>query len=1366
MSAATAVIVPAVCQANDHGFGGIRVPKQKRDTDIIDGRDDEFDKQRNSGSDSKQTTKENRADYLEFGVPLYEASINGDWETAKLILDKRPELVRFGICRQLGTALHVAATADETKLTLQFVKNLVNRMTTEELKLQNQFSNTAFWIAASTGNVNMAMIMMEKNRSLQYIRGLKYLPLSISALKGKYRTVKYLYDISQKMTGDPWTDEDRESILVDCVERELFDVALQILNDCPELAATVSLLEVLARKPDAFTTLEKNIVMRIIDPVISSLPRFFHMKVKPAAEEDTDALKLMKIIWRNVCETADFEEIEDLLKGPPRILFVAAERGNARFIAEVLRTYPDLMFDENEDGLTIFHIAVMHRHHDVYNLMYEIGSVTNDICLSADPMGNFMHHLVGKSSKEMTAKMVGASLLMQRELLWFKEVEKIMPAYLTEEKNYEGQTAYELFSKENEDLVSSGLKWMKDCMVVATLIVTVAFAVAFTVPGGYRQETGFPFFIHDTSFLVFVIADAISLFFSTISLLVFLGVLTSRHGQRDFMYSLPRKLMIGLLALFISVSSMMVTFGSSFFVLYNQGLKWVPILIATFAAVPVIVFAVLQFPLLIDMFRSTITDIKSALTEKALQIFCQTYHIPDEVHPQLPNLDQTIHEMPRHDYVYNHVVRIGDLTMIVFAFARTYYHIHISQLSVIGAAKVSHFEVLCRAHGFEPTVGLFRCLYVNSKNKGWMSFSKRPGNDAVCYIKPLDSLKNWNDRFFWVDAFAYPASFPWNTSKSVPKDPFPKSFKFNAEHYATLVAHPAPFHKYPKPFLCLVGISRYYTLDENTYPQFLRDDDEEMDLLSFIRTADPTKVRIGERQRGKDEPKLLDTIVGRTVPLLPVAPARAESELDASVDRLFDEGGSGTQAEQGDSAGGGGDEQDIPRRLKKRKTTVSDAGRSSHPPKKLREDHETLSGASVGGKSKSMFQQLLAGAVQIAVVRGEPILTLPFVTSSVSATPEHEEEDHTDSLAGVNLYTIGAPQRFVMSSDSSHHSGANIVEAEADSFIRPSVPLMTMTTTVTSTVDPNTTAKEKLVESAIFGDGSSSGADHTVGGFSGLTGSDFIVVSIRIVVSPNTDFQKVYVPQWSVTNSSRLDDGRTCREMVDEFAPPRFFASIRGMEHDQLFTEFNGKRRLSAVVEEKNLLLKTRDEEVANLKAQLLVKEAEATEAIRLRAEVQTLADHNIVLEREKGELDIKVADLAATVKLMVPIHHSPDQTVVGATSLSFSLDVSQNRVRRIKENIANDRSALRDVFVPLAEPLSIAALEGTAGTSGTAPGTTTALSVTFASTSTIPPISTDDYEVVHTDGQEGTDADGQTGTGADANPFPSIDDAELNVPE
>ncbi|GJY67967.1 ankyrin repeat-containing protein [Tanacetum coccineum] len=550
--------------------------------------------------------EENRADYFEFGVPLYEASLNGDWETAKLILDKRPELVRFGICRQLGTALHVAATAEETKLTLQFVQNLVNMMTREELELRNQFSNTAFWIASATGNVNMAMVMMEKNPSLQYIRGANsLLPLAKSASGGKYKIVKYLYDVSQKMIGNHWTNEDRASVLVNCVKRELFDLALQIVNDLPELAATVSVLEVLARKPDAFTTSEKNIVMRIIDPVISPVLRFFRMKVQSAAKEDTDALKLLKIIWRRVCETMYIDEIEVMLKGPPRILFVAAETGNTRFIVECLRTYPDLMFDKNDDGLTIFHIAVLHRRQGVYNLMYEIGSAKLDICLTTDKMYNNMLHLVGKSSKEMTAKMAKASLLMQREVLWFKEIEKMMPPYLTDMKNKNGLTAYELFSKENEDQVSSGLKWMNECMIVDTLLVAVAFAVAFTVPGGYRQDNGFPFFLHQISYLVFVIADGVSLLLSAISLLVFLSVLTSRYGPRDFMYSLPSKLMIGLLGLVISVGAMTVTFTASFFMLYHNGLSWLPILCAIFAPLPAIVFVVLQYPILIDMYRST-----------------------------------------------------------------------------------------------------------------------------------------------------------------------------------------------------------------------------------------------------------------------------------------------------------------------------------------------------------------------------------------------------------------------------------------------------------------------------------------------------------------------------------------------------------------------------------------------------------------------------------------------------------------------------------------------------------------------------------------------------------------------------------------
>ncbi|GKE92596.1 hypothetical protein Tco_1573691 [Tanacetum coccineum] len=143
-----------------------------------------------------------------------------------------------------------------------------------------------------------------------------------------------------------------------------------------------------------------------------------------------------------------------------------------------------------------------------------------------------------------------------------------------------------------------------------------------------------------------------------------------------------------------------------------------------------------------------------------------------------------------------------------------------------------------------------------------------------------------------------------------------------------------------------------------------------------------------------------------------------------------------------------------PRRQRKRKTVVVDAGEASHPPKKLKMDHETPSRPSVAGKSRSVVQRLLARAVLNADVRGGAIPTLPFVTSSVSATPEREGGDHTDSMVGHNLRTIGVSQRFVISSDSSHHSGPTIAEAEVDSLARSSIPLMTTVTTVTATVDP------------------------------------------------------------------------------------------------------------------------------------------------------------------------------------------------------------------------------------------------------------------------------------------------------------------------
>nr|GEV18621.1 magnesium transporter MRS2-I [Tanacetum cinerariifolium] len=110
--------------------------------------------------------------------------------------------------------------------------------------------------------------------------------------------------------------------------------------------------------------------------------------------------------------------------------------------------------------------------------------------------------------------------------------------------------------------------------------------------------------------------------------------------------------------------------------------------------------------------------------------------------------------------------------------------------------------------------------------------------------------------------------------------------------------------------------------------------------------------------------------------------------------------------------------------------------------------------------------------------------------------------------------------------------------------------------------------------------------------------------------------------------------------------------------------------------------------------------------------------------------------------QLTVPIYHLPDRVVVGATALSLALDVSSIRVWKTRENIANQRSPFRDVFIPLGVPFSTTALTGMEGASSVSmfvvANTTTALSTTLASASTIPPITIEDYEVMGTEEAQG----------------------------
>ncbi|XP_020412868.1 ankyrin repeat-containing protein NPR4 [Prunus persica] len=292
-------------------------------------------------------------------------------------------------------------------------------------------------------------------------------------------------------------------------------------------------------------------------------------------------------------------------------VFRATELGMFEFIDRVLQARPNLVWACNSMRRNLFQFAIECRQEKVYNLFYYKLSKRQRIAIGniADRDNNCALHVAGTLSPLARLDNIsGAALKMQRELQWFKEVENIVLPLVKESLNMEHKIPREMFTKNHNQLVKEGEKWMKEtassCTVVGALIITIMFAAAFTIPGGNNGQTGFPIFLHKKLFTAFIVSDAISLFSSTTSVLMFLGILTSRYAEDDFLTSLPTKMIIGLSTLFISIATMMVAFSSALFIMIHEQL-WIVIPMIVVAIIPVTLFIWMQFPLLVEMCIST-----------------------------------------------------------------------------------------------------------------------------------------------------------------------------------------------------------------------------------------------------------------------------------------------------------------------------------------------------------------------------------------------------------------------------------------------------------------------------------------------------------------------------------------------------------------------------------------------------------------------------------------------------------------------------------------------------------------------------------------------------------------------------------------
>ncbi|KZV43443.1 ankyrin repeat-containing protein-like [Dorcoceras hygrometricum] len=456
--------------------------------------------------------------------------------------------------------------------------------------------------------------MVQKNQKLPTIRGEgSVTPLYMAAFSCHRDMVDYLFELSGF---EMWDVNDQIELLTTSIANGLYDLATRILQQNNMLAWVQDRdhetpLRVLARDPSHFCgtsdTMQLGLSWRTIARALAPvLPRNMRLPIQlfPPADDDEscDAYALFAYLWeltasrhqQNDIETGQANAIEAFGNANANLLFTAAESANDEFLVELIRRYPDFLYKVNESKHSIFHIAVLHRHVHCFNLIYEVHGVRDLILSYIDTDGNNILHLAGRLAPQNQLNQIpGAALQMQREVMWFKEVEKLVKPSDRIRKNDQGQTPYDVLHSEHRGLRKDGEKMMKQtakaCMLVSMLIATVVFTTAFTVPGGYNN-TGSPSLQNNRFFNVFPTSEAVATLSSLTSVLMFLSILISRYAEDDFLDSLPFWMVIGVAALFVSVAAMIVAFCTCL-IFYQHGLASTALILFFFAIVPVMFVA-------------------------------------------------------------------------------------------------------------------------------------------------------------------------------------------------------------------------------------------------------------------------------------------------------------------------------------------------------------------------------------------------------------------------------------------------------------------------------------------------------------------------------------------------------------------------------------------------------------------------------------------------------------------------------------------------------------------------------------------------------------------------------------------------------
>ncbi|KAG7968274.1 hypothetical protein I3843_08G146300 [Carya illinoinensis] len=299
---------------------------------------------------------------------------------------------------------------------------------------------------------------------------------------------------------------------------------------------------------------------------------------------------------------------------PETAILIAARNGVAEIVEKILELVPVAIHDVNAENKNAVLLAVENRQPHIYKLLLKRNILNRDsVFRVVDKKGNSAFHLAAKLAAYKPWLIPGEALQMQWEMKWYEFVTSSIPSNFVPRYNNDHKTPEEVFIETHSTLLNKGSEWLtktsQSYSVVAALIATVAFATSTTVPGGVKQDTGIPTLEDKPAFHLFAISSLVALCFSITALVMFLSILTSRNQEKDFGKDLPRKLLIGLTSLFVSIAAVLISFCSGHFFVVQNKLKYVAFAVYAATCLPITFFAAVQFPLYFDLIHATFTKV-------------------------------------------------------------------------------------------------------------------------------------------------------------------------------------------------------------------------------------------------------------------------------------------------------------------------------------------------------------------------------------------------------------------------------------------------------------------------------------------------------------------------------------------------------------------------------------------------------------------------------------------------------------------------------------------------------------------------------------------------------------------------------------